>query len=102
MIICINHHQAPLQTLVQHHNHNNNEHNYHSIAIRHVAAYKYINKFWKQTIAIDAAFCYVIITLFYVTLTLQIMLINVIYLDMEALLGSFCVCTQTIRTCVVL
>ena len=66
---------------MQHHNHNNNEHTYHSIAIRHVTANKYIQKFWKQTIARDVSLCYVIITLFYITLTLQIMLINVIYLD---------------------
>ena len=45
------HHQAPLQTLVQHHN--NNEHTYHWIAIRHVAADEYIKKFWKQMIALD-------------------------------------------------
>ena len=64
------HHQAPLQTLVQHHNHNNNEHTYHSIAIRHVAANKYMQKFWKQTIARDVSLCYVMITLFYITLTL--------------------------------
>ena len=31
----------------------------------------------------DASLCYVIITLFYITLTLQIMLINIIYLDIS-------------------
>ena len=67
------HHQAPLQTLVQHHNHNDNERTYHSIAIRHVAANKYIQKFWYKTITRDASLCYVIITLFYITWTLQIM-----------------------------
>ena len=101
------HHQAPLQTLVQHHNHNNNEHTYYSIAIRHVAANKYIQKFWKQTIARDASLCYVIITLLYITLTLQIMLINVIYLDISVINipkttrhGLFCVCPQPIRACI--
>ena len=64
MIICINPPQAPLQTLVQQHNHNNNEPTYHTIAIRHVAANEYIQKFWKQTIALDASLCYVIITCF--------------------------------------
>ena len=64
-------HHAPLQTFVQHHQHNDNEHIYHLIAIRHVAANKYIQKFWKQTVARDALLCYVIITLFYITLTLQ-------------------------------
>ena len=45
--------------------------------MQHVAANKYIQKFWKQTIARDASLCHVIIILFYITLTLQIMLINV-------------------------
>ena len=101
------HHQAPLQTLVQHHNHNNNEYTYHSIAIRHVAANKYIQKFWKQTIARDASLYYVIITLSYITLTLQIMLINVTYLDISVSNisitprhGLFCVCPQPIRACI--
>ena len=67
---------------MQHHNHNNDEYTYRWIAIRHVAANKYIQKFWKQTIARDASLCYVIITLFYITLTLQ-MIINVIYLDIS-------------------
>ena len=67
------HHQAPLQTLLHHHHHNDNddndnEHIYRSIAIRHAAAHKYIQKFWKQTIARDASLCYVIITLFYFAL----------------------------------
>ena len=100
------HHQAPLQTLVQHHNHNN-RHTYHSIAIRHVAANKYIHKFWKQTIASDVSWCYVIITLLYITLTLQIMLINVIYLDISVSNipittrhGLYCVCPRPIRACI--
>ena len=38
---------------------------------------------WNQTIAGDASLCYVIITLFYITLTLQIMLINVTYVDIS-------------------
>ena len=66
------HHQALLQTLVQHNNHNNNEYTYHSIVIRHVAANKYIQKLWKQTIARDALLCYMISILFYITLKLQI------------------------------
>ena len=92
------------KTLVQHHHHNNNEHTYHLIAIRYVAAYKYIQKFWRQTIAVDGSLCYVIITLFYITLTLQIMLINVTYLDISASefpitpRHGFCVCPQPIRT----
>ena len=44
---------------------------YHLIAIRRVAAKKYIQKFWKQTITRDASLCYVIITLFYITLISQ-------------------------------
>ena len=56
---------------------------YHLIAIRHVAAIKGIQKFWKQTIARDPSLCYVIITLFYITLTLQIMSINVTYLHIS-------------------
>ena len=55
------------------HSHNNNEHTYHLIAIRYIATYKYTQKFWKQTKARDASLCCVIITLFYITLTLQIM-----------------------------
>ena len=42
----------------------NNEHTYHLIATRYDAANKYIQKFWKQTIAGDASICYVIIILF--------------------------------------
>ena len=38
---------------------------------------------WKQTITGDTSLCYVIIILFYITLTLQIMLINVTYLDIS-------------------
>ena len=67
------HHQAPLRNLVQHHHHNNNEYTYHLIAIRHVAANKYIQKFWKQTIARNASLYYVIINRFYFTFTWQIM-----------------------------
>ena len=79
---------------------------YHLIAIRHVAANTYIQKFWKQTIARDAALWYVI-TLFYITLTLQIMSINVAYLDISASNipitvrhGLFRVCPPPIRVCV--
>ena len=86
---------------------NHNEHTYHWIAIRNVAANKYIHIFWKQTTAGDALSCYLIVTLFYITLTLQIMLINVTYLDISvsnihiaAIHGLFCVCPQPIRTCV--
>ena len=103
----LTHHQAPLQTLVQHHNHDNNEHTYHSIAIRHVAANKYIQKFWKQTIALDASLCYAIITMFYITLTSKIMSINVTYLDIlvsnipiTPRHGLFGVCSQPIRACI--
>ena len=80
---------------------------FHLIAIRHVAAKKYIQKFWKQTIARDASLCYVIITLFYITFTLQIMSIKVTYPDIAVSnipitlrRGSFCVCPQPIRVCV--
>ena len=38
---------------------------YHLIAIRHVAANKYIQKFWKQTTARDVSLCHVIITFLY-------------------------------------
>ena len=48
-----------------------------------------LQKFWKQTIARDASLCYVIITLFYITLTLQIMLLlNVIYPDISIIFLS--------------
>ena len=81
--------KAPLQNFVQHHHHNDNEHTYHLIAFRYVAAYKYIQKFWKQTIARDASLCYVIITLFYITLTLQIMLLlNFTYQDISIIFLS--------------
>ena len=80
---------------------------YHLIAIRHVAANKYIQKFWKQTIARDASLCYVIITLFYIILTLQIMLINVTNLGVSVSnisitlrRGLFCVRPQPIKACV--
>ena len=73
----------PTTKLVQHHHHNDNEHTYHLIAIWYVAPYKYIQKFWKQTLAGDVSLCYVIITLFHITLTLEIMLINVTYLDIS-------------------
>ena len=79
---------------------------FHSIAIRHVAGIKYIQKFWKQTITRDASLCYVIITLFYITFTLQIMSIKVTYPDIVVSnipitlrRGSFCVCPQPIRVC---
>ena len=65
------HNHAPLKIIVLHHHHNNNEYTDHLIAIRYVAAYKYIQKFWKQTIAGDAS------------LTLQIMSINATYLDIS-------------------
>ena len=85
----------------------NNEHTYHLIVIRYVTANKYIQKFWKQTLAGDASLCWVIITLFYITLILKIMLINVTYLDISVSNipitprhGLFCVCLQPIRTCV--
>ena len=68
---------------MQHHNHNDNEYTNHSIAIPHVAANKYVQNFWKQAIARDASLCYVIIALFYITFTLQIMIINVTYLDIS-------------------
>ena len=52
--------------------------------MRYVTANKYIKKFWKRTIAGDASLRCVITTLFsIITLTLQIMLINVIYLDIS-------------------
>ena len=79
----------------------------HLIAIRHVAANKYIQKFWKHTITRDATISYVIITLFYITLTLRIMSINVTYLDFSVSNipitlrhGLFCVCPRPIRVCV--
>ena len=58
-----------------------NKQTFHLIALRHIAVNKDISKFWKQTISGDASFCYVIMTLFYITLTLQITLINATYLD---------------------
>ena len=98
------HHPAPLQTPVQHHHHNYNEHTYHLIAIWCI-----YRKFWKQTITGDASLCYVITTLFYITLTLQIMSINVTYLDISASNipniprhGLFCVCPQPIRACIII
>ena len=97
-------HYKPLCKIIT--KYNNNEHTYHLIAIRYVTANKYIQKFWKQTIAGDASLCCVIITLFYITLTLQIMLIDVTYLDISVsniLItrrhGLFCVCLQSIRAC---
>ena len=80
---------------------------YHLIAIGHVAANKYIEKVWKQAIVRDASLCNVIITLFYITLTLQIILINVTNLDISVSNipitlrhGLFCVCPQPIKACV--
>ena len=99
---------APLQTILQTMTiYNDNEYAYYLIAIRYVAENKYIQKFWKQTIAGDASLCYVIITLSYITLTLQIMLINITYLDVSVSNipitprhELFCVCPQRIRVCV--
>ena len=69
------HYLAPLQTILQTMTiYNDNEYAYYLIAIRYVADNKYIQKFWKQTIAGDTSLCYVIITLSYITLTLQIVL----------------------------
>ena len=102
------HYKPMCKTITIHNNDNNNDSNneyaYHLIVIR---ANKYIQKFWKQTIAGDASLCYMIITLFYITLTLEIMLINVTYLDISVsniLItprhGLFCVWPQPIRACV--
>ena len=76
---------------------------YHLVAIRHVAANKYIQKFLKQTIARAASLCYVIITMLYIASTLQIISINVTYLDISVSNipitlrhGLFCVFPQPI------
>ena len=60
---------------------NDTEHTYHFIAIRYVAATLYTQKFREQTITGDVSLYHIIITLFYITLRLQIMLINVTFLD---------------------
>ena len=80
---------------------------YHLIPIRYVAANKYIQKFWKETKARDVSLCYAIITLFYITLALQIMSIYVTYLDISVSNIPItlrhelsCVCPQPIRVCV--
>ena len=90
-------HYKPLcKTIIKY---DNDEDTYHLIAIQYVTANKYIQKFWKQTLAGDASLCCVIITLFYITLVLKIMLINVTYLDISVSNfhitprhGLFCVC----------
>ena len=58
------------------------DNNQNLIAVWYVTAKKYIQKFWKQTVAGDASLCCVVITLFYITMTLQIMLINVTYIHL--------------------
>ena len=99
-----NHCARPVITI-----YNNSEHTYHFITIRYVTVNNDIQKFRKQTKAEDVSLCCVIITLFYITLTLQIMLITVTYLDISVSNipltrkhGLFCVCLQPIRACVVL
>ena len=79
---------------------------YHLIATRHVAAKKiHINS--GNTIARDASISYVIITLFYITLTLRTMSIKVTYLDISVRNipitlrhGLFCVCPKPIGVCI--